>query len=126
VNTSLAFPLPSATDFIDRLEKRMLRDIQDVANEWSHCTVALTQWERQNLLDDPTDDLLRQHKVLTNNLLHLGKLLRAATAEPEFPDKALAEMVVAGVHILEDKLLMWHSPLGKEEADQVLREVGLL
>ena len=122
----LTFPLPSATDFISRLEQRMLRDIHDSAEEWSHCVTALTQWERQNLLDSPTEDLLKEHKSLTDNLLHLGKLLRAVSSQEEFPDKTLAGMVEAGVHILEDKLLLWHAPMGQEEGDHVLREVGLL
>jgi hypothetical protein len=60
------------------------------------------------------------------SIMGLGRLLRAATSQPEFPDQALSGMVKAGVNILEDKLLIWHNPMANEEADRVLREVGLL
>lgn len=126
MNAIPTLPLPGATDFIGRLEKRILRDIHDGTEEWSDCVRALTQWERENLLDNPTEDLLQHHKLLTESLLHLGKLLRTTTASPEFPDKALAGTVAAGVNILEDKLLIWHVPMAQEDADRVLREVGLL
>jgi hypothetical protein len=125
MNAPLTLPLPGAAAFLGRLEKRILRDLQDGAEEWSHCVRALTQWEQENLLGHPSEEQLHQHKALTGTLLHLGKLLRAATSESEFPDKTLTGMVEAGVHMLEDKLLLWHDPMSEEESEQVLREAGL-
>src|SRR5437016_5515624 len=100
----IAIPAP---DLIGHLEKRLLAEFALTAEEWSHCISALTKWEDEHLLDNPTAELLRAHKATLQRLLAFGRFISPTTEQPDFPDRSTAEMVAATQVVLQDKLQMW-------------------
>lgn len=122
--TADVLPLPLAPDFIARLETHLVRHLADVAEDWSECASQLTHWEDEHLLDNPTPQLLAQHKLTTERMLRFGQFLSVATAQLASPDKQLADMVAATQSMLRDKLRLWHGPrMSQEESDSLLRAV---
>src|SRR5437773_1118860 len=64
--------IPTVPDFVGMLETRIVRELAGLADEWGHCVSALTPWEDDHLLDNPTADLLASHKTTIENLWRLG------------------------------------------------------
>lgn len=119
--------VPVVPDFLGHVQSRLLREFAAAANDWSECVAALTHWEDEHLLDNPTPELLGQHKATLQKLIRFGELLSRSTEQPDFTDKELAEMVAATQRDYRDKLAMWHGKkMSKEEADKILAECGLL
>jgi hypothetical protein len=65
---SLAVPL--ATDVVGRLEKRLLSSL----SAWSESASALTLWEDEHLLENPSPELLQRHKATLEQLIRLGAI----------------------------------------------------
>jgi hypothetical protein len=107
--------VPVGPDFIAHLESRLWREFSAAAEDWSHCVSALTTWEDEHLLDNPSAELLARHKHTIERLLRFGQLLARATAQPEASGETLAEIVAATQHSLEDKLALWHGPKLSDE-----------
>jgi hypothetical protein len=115
---NIAIPAP---DVIGRLERRLLADFAIVAEEWSEFVSDITRWEDDHLLENPTPELLADHKATVERLLALGRLFSQATLHPEFPDRETSDMIAATQAVLKDKLQMWHRPrMARSEADRVL------
>jgi hypothetical protein len=110
-----------ATDFVGHLEKRFLKEIALAAEEWSECATALTLWEDEHLLENPSEELLQRHKTTTERLLGFGKLLSSVVTQLDLPDKNLAGMVSATQQMLQDKLTMWHGKMSQQRRKEILR-----
>ena len=111
----------AAPDLVGHLEKRLLAEIALASEQWSGCVSALTQWEDDHLLGNPTPDLLDAHKATLQRLLAFGRFISLSTEQPDFPDRPTAEMVAAAQVVLKDKLQMWHRPrMSQEEADRIV------
>ena len=121
--TAETLTVPLATDCVGHLEKRLARELATEAEEWSECASALTLWEDEHLLDNPAEDLLARHQATVERLLQFGKLLSSVVAHPGFPDTQLAAMVLATQQMLQDKLLMWHGNMSREQREQILASV---
>ena len=119
--TAESLTLPLASDFVGHMEKRLMNELAAAAGEWSECATALTRWEDEHLLDNPSADLLQRHKATTERLLRFGKTLSLAAADPDFPDKKLAAMVSATERMLQDKLVMWHGKMKNERREKILQ-----
>jgi hypothetical protein len=108
-------------DVIDRLERRWLADFAEAVEEWSAFVSTLSRWEDAHLLDNPTPELLADHKAAIERLLAFGNSLPLVTENRQFPDRRIAEMAAATQVVLQDKLRMWHSPrMSKTESDRLL------
>ncbi|MGA2863869.1 MAG: hypothetical protein ABSF95_05225 [Verrucomicrobiota bacterium] len=108
-------------DIIGRLQKRWLANLAETAEEWSAFVSTLSRWEDDNLLGNPTPELLADHKATIERLLAFGSSLLLATENHKFPDGRIAEMVAATQVVLQDKLRMWHGPrMSKTESDRLL------
>lgn len=108
-------------DIIGRLQNRWLARLAETAEEWSAFVSILSRWEDNNLLDNPTPELLADHKATVERLLAFGSSLSLATENRRFPDRRVAEMVAATQVVLQDKLRMWHSPrMSRTESDRLL------
>ena len=115
--------IPTVPDFVGMLETRIVREMAGLADEWCRCVSALTPWEDDNLLDNPTADLLASHKTTIENLLRLGRFINRSTGQPDYPDRKTSEIVSAALELLEDKLRMWHAPrMSKEESDRIIAQ----
>jgi hypothetical protein len=108
-------------DIIGRLQKRWLANVAETVEEWSAFVSTLSRWEDDNLLDNPTPELLADHKATVERLLALGSSFSLTTENRKFPDRRIGEMVAATQVVLQDKLRMWHSPrMSMVESDRVL------
>jgi len=94
------------------------------AREWSRCRQRLTAWEDEHLLvENPPPDKLERHRKTVERLMFFGQLFMLVASHPDFDDMETAEMIRANMEALRDKLRMYHSPMGREQADMILREV---
>jgi hypothetical protein len=116
---SLAVPL--ATDVVGQMEKRLLRSLDFSAEEWSDSVTALTAWEDENLLDNPSPEQLRRHKATVEQLIRVGRVLSLATGHPDFPARATAELIAATQRMLEDKLAMWRGKMSENKRQEIVR-----
>jgi hypothetical protein len=66
--TAELLTVPLATDCVSHLEKRLAREMDAEAEEWSECASALTLWEDEHLLDNPSEDLLSRHQATVERL----------------------------------------------------------
>jgi hypothetical protein len=108
-------------DIIGRLQKRWLANFAETAEEWSASVSTLSRWEDDNLLENPSPELLADHKATIERLLAFGGSLSLATESRKFPDRRIAEMVAATQVVLQDKLRIWHGPrMSKTESDRLL------
>ncbi|MBI2949240.1 MAG: hypothetical protein HYY23_16485 [Verrucomicrobia bacterium] len=119
-----ALTIEVSPGFLDRLEKRLLREIAAGYEDWSACVSGLTAWEDAHLLDEPVaTEALAAHRRTLERLLKIGAVLELSTAHSEFPDRQLAANVAATQQLLRDKLVLWHSPpMPPEQAEAILRE----
>src|SRR6266571_2280517 len=122
MNAQLTVPV-NAIDFIETLEKRILRELWDSVLVWSESVRALAQWEDEHLLDNPSAEMLEEHRRIVERQIALGKFISLATEHPDFADKKAREQVAATMSILQDKMPLWHSPVNAQEADKILAEV---
>jgi len=122
MSAQLTVPV-NAIDFIETLEKRILCELWDSVLVWSESVRALAQWEDEHLLDNPSAELLAEHRRIVERQIALGKFISLATEHPDFPDKETRAQVAAAMSILQDKIPLWHSTMSTEEADKILAEV---
>jgi hypothetical protein len=122
VNVQLTVPV-DAIEFIETLEKRILRELWDSVLVWSESVRALAQWEDDNLLDNASAELLQQHRRMVERQIALGKFIALATEHPDFPDKETREQIAATMSILQDKIPLWHSTMSVRDAEKILAEV---
>ena len=116
----ISLPVP---DVIGRLERRVYTEFAREAEEWSLYLNALSRWEDEHLLDNPTPELLAEHKKAIEHLLKLGRFFELVTELPDFPDFDTARMVAATQQTLRDMLQMRHGErLGKDRADAILAQ----
>lgn len=108
-------------DVIGRLQRRWLANLAETIEEWSAFVSTLSRWEDEHLLENPTPELLADHKATTERLLAFGSSISLVTENRKFPDRRIAEMVAATQVVLQDKLRTWHAPrIGKAESDRIL------
>src|SRR6266700_1358805 len=108
-------------DKVGRIEKRILSLLAEQAEDWADCLNALSKWEDENLLDNPTPQLLDQHRQTLEHLIKVGRILKFATEHPDYPDRETAGMVAATLRVLQDIFNSWHvrPRMGKEESDRI-------
>jgi len=113
----------NAIDYMETLEKRILHELWDSVLVWSESVRVLAQWEDEHLLDNPSSEVLEEHRRIVERLIALGKFISLATEHRDFPNKEAREQVAATMSILQDKIPLWHSSMSAEEADRILAEV---
>ena len=82
---------------------------------------ALSRWEAEHLLDDPSPDRLAAYQRTVERMTHFGQFIARTTEHPDFPDTALKANVAATLQTLRDKFPLWHGTNPKEEADAILK-----
>ena len=122
MNAQLTVPV-DAIDFIETLERRILHELWDSVLVWSESVRALARWEDEHLLDNPSAEVLENHRRIVERQMALGKFISLATEHPDFHEKETREQVAATMSILHDKIPLWHSSMSAEEADRILAEV---
>ena len=93
--------VPVVPDFIAHVETRLRRELAAAVEDWGHCVTALSHWEDEHLLENPSAELLARHKHTTERLLRFGRFLALATEQAEFPDQPVAQAVAATQRCLQ-------------------------
>jgi hypothetical protein len=112
--------VPLATDVVGHLEKRLVSSLEMLVEDWSESASALSSWEDEHLLDAPGSDLLARHKTTVEHLIRIGKLLSIVAAEPDFPNRGLHQVIASTLHMLHDKLRMWHGGMSPQQREKIV------
>src|SRR2546425_8727101 len=75
------------------LAKRLVRYFKAQVEDWYDVCRFLSDWEDRHLVDQPTDERLAEHVRLLEELEQVGHWLARATQNPDFPDRATADLV---------------------------------
>src|SRR5437763_7836240 len=100
----IAMPAGVLPDYFEKLEARILQEFSEGVAAWGLSVTALSRWEQEHLLDNPSADLLAVHRRTVERLVHFGRFLSLTTEHPDFPDTALKENDAATLQTLRDKI----------------------
>ncbi len=97
---------------------------RDKAMEWSHlCRRFLDATRKEILLGSPSAEKLRAHRAATKWLLRMARAIHMTAADPDFPDRRIADELEGRVIQLEHIWSQIHDPMPEAEADKLLKEV---
>jgi hypothetical protein len=81
-------------------------------------------WERQETLRAaPAAKIQEEHRQCLKWLLGLTRLLHSLAADPEFPDKSLADELEGRLLQLESSWRMFYEAMPARQAEELLNEV---
>lgn len=90
-------------------------------HRWSLECQRFLEWQRHHVLVvDSSDELRSRHEAVLRRLLALGRMLNAATSDPEFMDRRAAELVKARLAQLQESWELSHSTMTAAEAGELL------
>jgi hypothetical protein len=96
----------------------------DYVHQWSIWCGRFLAWERQQiLLGEPSADKKVEHRQCLKWLLRLTRLLHSMAADPEFPDRSLAEELEGRLFQLESSWRMFYEAMPADQAERQLAEV---
>jgi len=116
-----AIPAEVLPDYFEKLETHILQEFAEGVAAWGQSVTALSRWEDEHLLDNPTPDALAAHRRTVERLIQFGRFLALTTEHPDFPDVALKNNVAATLQTLRDKIPLWHGTTPTAEADAILK-----
>lgn len=91
------------------------------AHRWSQECQRFLEWQRRHVLvAESTDELRSRHEAVLRRLLALGRMLNAATSDPEFMDRRAAELVKARLAQLQESWELSHGTMTAAEAGNLL------
>jgi hypothetical protein len=96
----------------------------DYVHQWSVWCGRFLAWERQQiLLAEPSVTKKEEHRQCLKWLLRLTRLLHSMAADPEFPDRSLADELEGRLLQLESSWRMFYEAMPAGQAEQQLAEV---
>lgn len=105
-----------------RLALRAARHLKAQVEDWDDECRYLTEWEDENLVDEPTPERLAEHTRSLDELERVGRWLASATQSADFPDRPTAELVVLTLRSLADRRAMWHGrSLTEQQRAEILK-----
>ena len=108
-------------DYFEKLEARILQEVAEGVSAWGRSVTALSRWEQEHLLDNPSPEVVAAHRRTVERLIRFGRFLALATEHPDFPDVSLKRNVAATLQTLSDKIPLWHGTMPKEEANDIVK-----
>jgi hypothetical protein len=97
---------------------------EDYVHHWSLLCDRFLTWEREQMLsEEPSAKNRTEHRQCLKWLLRLTRLLHSMAADPEFPDKSLADELEGRLLQLESSWRMFYEAMPAEEAEKLLAEV---
>ena len=118
----------SATETEDRtcpvdvdLAGSMTEVLAGQVRKWSQECQRFLEWQRRHVLvAESTNELRSRHEAVLRRLLALGRMLNAATSDPEFMDRRAAELVKSRVAQLQESWELSHGTMTAAEAGDLL------
>jgi len=97
---------------------------RETVDQWSQlCQNFLDQQRARVLLGDPSPGELQQHQIALKWMLRFARALHLVAADPDYPDKRVADELEGRLLQLEHSWRMIHDRLSGEEADKLLKEL---
>jgi hypothetical protein len=111
-------------NFIERASDRIFQELIADAEDWAKIAGQAGLYPWTHFVENPKPEDLLKHKATLERLIAFGELLLSATSSPAFPDREIADMVVATQQMLKDDLAMWHgNQLTDGQAEYLLQKV---
>ena len=119
----MTVPAVESADLAGGISKRVLRLFRAQVEDWHDVCRHLSDWEDQNLLDQPSPERLAEHARLLDELERVGTWISLATGSSDFPDHPTAELVAMTLQDLKDARALWHGNMAREHRQEILRAV---
>jgi hypothetical protein len=96
----------------------------DYVHQWSLLCGRFLTWERvQMLSEEPSAKNKTEHRQCLKWLLRLTRLLHSMAADPEFPDRSLADELEGRLLQLESSWRMFYETMPAEQAEKLIAAV---
>jgi hypothetical protein len=96
----------------------------DYVHQWSTSCGRFLAWEREEMLHaEPSVKTKEEHRQCLKWLLRLTRLLHSLAADPEFPDRSLAEELEGRLLQLDSSWRMFYEAMPARQAEKLLAEV---
>jgi hypothetical protein len=96
----------------------------DYVHQWSMLCGRFLAWERQQMLmSEPSAKSKNEHRQSLKWLLRLTRLLHSMAADPEFPDRSLADELEGRLLQLESSRRMLYEAMPEAQAEKLMSEV---
>src|SRR5947208_15523201 len=121
---SLSEPLPHMLRETRRARLAEAPLLAEAVRWFEHCRL-LRDFENQHLLANAQPDDLRAHRVVITDLIADGEILawQARQGEADLSQVAFkVEDIEAETRLLRDNFRMFHEPLPRAEAEQILED----
>ena len=97
---------------------------REQVERWCSAFQKFLAWERDVIVGGtPSEQAKQEHKATLKWLLRVSKLFHAATTDPDFPDRSMANMMEMTVWKLEQSWKMIYEPMPEAEADKLLAKI---
>ena len=98
----------AALGFLQSAIKRLSVELDSTAEDWSAAVQRLRRFQDQKLLDNPSSENLKAHRLVIESLITFGSFMANATGDPVYSNRETHAMVEATLQILRDDLALWH------------------
>ena len=117
MDASLASVKKSETMSLEQLAREPVR-------QWSETCQRFLDQQRHEILEaSATPEKLREHRVALRMMLSFAKALYLTAADPDYPDKCVADELQGRLLQLQHSWRMIHEPMSEAEGESMLREV---
>jgi len=97
---------------------------RETVDQWSDlCQDFLDRQRAEILMGDPTREELERHRLALKWMLRFARAIHLAAADPDYPDKRIADELEGRLLQLEHSWRMVHDRMPGAEAERVLKEV---
>jgi hypothetical protein len=97
---------------------------KDFVERWSATCTNFLRWEREHILKaEPSSKESEDHRQLLKWLLRLTRAIHSMAADPDFPNRAAAELLEMKLWQLNESWKTIYEPAPEQEAQKVLNEV---
>ena len=97
---------------------------RETVDQWSGlCQHFLDEQRAEVLMGDPSPAELEQHQMALKWMLRFARAIHLIAADPDFPDKRVADELAGRLLQLEHSWRMIHDRMPGAEADKLLKEV---
>ena len=97
---------------------------RDTVEQWSDlCQQFLDRQRLEILTGNPSPERVEQHRLALKWLLRFARAIHLTAADPDYPDKRIADELEGRLLQLEHSWRMVHDRMPEAEAEQMLKEV---
>src|SRR6267142_208689 len=97
---------------------------KDFVERWCATCTNFLRREREHILKgEPSSKEREEHRQLLKSVLRLTRVIHSIAADPDFPNRAAAELLEMKLWQLNESWKTIYEPISEQEAKKVLDEV---